>query len=66
MFGLKKFFSKIFYLGGSGPFVCNFSEIWKMVFLLIYQLEYSSVAITESQTLVLSKHWSKTTRRQNL
>ena len=28
----KIFFSKILCLVGSGPFICTFSEIWKMVF----------------------------------
>ena len=32
-FWIKKiFFSNILYLGGSGPFVSTFSEIWKMIF----------------------------------
>ena len=31
IFGLKKSFSKILYLLGSGPFVRTFSKIWKMV-----------------------------------
>ena len=30
--GLKKCSSKILYLGVSGPFARNFSDIWKMVF----------------------------------
>ena len=54
-FWIKKIvFSKIWYLGGSGLFVHTFSEIWKMVFLYIYQLEYGSVAITELQTYIIS------------
>ena len=32
VFGLKKHFSKILYLGGSDPFVRTFSKISKMVF----------------------------------
>ena len=31
VFGLKRFFFKNLYLGGSGPFVRSFSEIWKML-----------------------------------
>ena len=32
IFGLKKKFSRIFHLEGSGPFVRSFSKIWQMVF----------------------------------
>ena len=50
-FWIKKIFSKILYLGGSGPFVRTFSEIWKIVFswsmtkfsqqkLIIYKTDY--------------------------
>ena len=61
VFGLKIFFSEILYLGGSGPFAPTFRFI-------DLPIEYSSEAITELQhiSLLFSKYWSKTTRRQNL
>ena len=53
-FWIKKIFSKILYLGGSGSFVRTFSEIRKIVFLQIYQTKYSSLAITELKTYIFS------------
>ena len=54
VFGLIFLFSKILFLGNSGPSVHTFSEFWKMVFLEIYQSKYSSVVITELQTYIIS------------
>ena len=50
----------------NGSFVCSFSEIWKIVFLQIYESKYSSVAITEYKpiSLVFGKYWFKTIMRQ--